>query len=347
MEQTNLPLISVIVPVYNVEKYLPACVNSIIGQTYKNIEILLIDDGSTDASGELCDDFCIKDRRCKAIHQENQGLSGARNTGLRVVTGEYISFIDGDDYIHPQFYEVLYNAISEGDYDFSMVGTRNVDEGGVNNGVKYIERPYKTHVLSRDELMEELFKTTQSYGEIAIMCNKLYKREIIGSSKFCHIVSEDNEYNTRIFLNTSSAIFVGNAELYYYVQRTSSIMHQPFGQRNVDVISDCFLSCLNDIPKNQYAYRGFCLERLYKTILATRYNSPENYKEKVTQTIKKAAKSTMAEYVQNRHIPLMVKTSTLLFYYCPAAYSSYIWLMQNSFLYKLYTMFKKCNKHIC
>lgn len=106
-------MISVIVPVYNVEEYLPTCIESILNQTYKDLEILLIDDGSTDNSGKICDKYAKEDGRCIVVHQPNKGVSEARNTGLKHATGEYISFIDGDDYIHPQMLEILYNEIKK------------------------------------------------------------------------------------------------------------------------------------------------------------------------------------------------------------------------------------------
>lgn len=119
-------MISVIVPIYNVEEYLPACIESILNQTYKDFEILLIDDGSTDNSGKICDKYAGKDKRCIVIHQQNKGLSGARNTGLDNVKGEYISFIDGDDYIHPQMFEILYKEIEKENYDFAMISHKKV-----------------------------------------------------------------------------------------------------------------------------------------------------------------------------------------------------------------------------
>ena len=337
MEQANLPLISVIVPVYNIENYLPSCINSIMEQTYKNLEVILIDDESTDSSGELCDNYCIKDRRFRTIHQKNQGLSGARNTGLRECTGEYISFIDGDDYIHPQFYEVLYNAITKGDHSFSMVGAKFVYEGGVKQEYDNIKNPYTTRILSRDKLMEHLFRYNASFGDVMIMVvwNKLYKRETVKDLDFQNIPSEDNEYSTRVFLNTSSAIYVENAKLYYYVQRASSIMHQPFGRREIDLIK-CFLTCLNDIPKNLPQYRGLALERLYKIAEGVRYYAPANFKPEAVRVTKEMAKSTMTEFVKNKHIPFIVKTSALIFYHCPVVFSFYRWLMQNPLLYKLY-----------
>lgn len=114
-------LISVIVPIFNVEAYLRPCIESILASTYTTLQIILVNDGSTDHSGEICDEYTRKDTRIEVIHQKNAGLSPARNSGMKAAKGKYISFIDGDDYIHPQMYEVLLEALQEGNYSFSMI----------------------------------------------------------------------------------------------------------------------------------------------------------------------------------------------------------------------------------
>ncbi len=113
-------MISVIVPIYDVEDYLLRCLESIVSQTYKDLEIILVDDGSTDSSGEICDKFALLDNRIKVIHKENGGLSSARNCGLRAVSGDYVLMPDGDYALHPRMIEILYNLITSGEYDFAM-----------------------------------------------------------------------------------------------------------------------------------------------------------------------------------------------------------------------------------
>ena len=116
------PLISVIVPIYNVEKYLARCVDSIVNQTYKNLEIILVDDGSPDRCPQMCDDYAEKDSRIKVVHKKNGGLSDARNAGMAVATGEYISFIDSDDWIETSMFELLINNIFQYDCEISCGG---------------------------------------------------------------------------------------------------------------------------------------------------------------------------------------------------------------------------------
>ena len=122
------PLISVIVPVYNIEHYIARCVQSIINQDYPNLEVILIDDGSTDLSGKICDDFLEKDTRVKVIHKINGGLSSARNTGLDVALGKYISFIDGDDWVQKDFYSTLLTKIRDNDADIISCNSNSVND---------------------------------------------------------------------------------------------------------------------------------------------------------------------------------------------------------------------------
>ena len=124
MKKNNL--ISIIVPIYNVEKYLKKCIDSIINQTYKNLEIILVDDGSPDNCGKICDEYAKKDNRIKVIHKENGGVSSARNVGVENATGEYIGFVDSDDYIEKDMYEVLINNLKKENADISIISNYEV-----------------------------------------------------------------------------------------------------------------------------------------------------------------------------------------------------------------------------
>ena len=128
------PLISFIIPVYNVEKYLAQCIESVLVQSHDNIEIILVDDGSTDKSGEICDNFSKTDNRVRVIHQENRGASAARNAGLGIAKGNYIAFIDSDDYVSPSMAEKLLDAISKTDSDLAMCNFAYTDELGKRDG---------------------------------------------------------------------------------------------------------------------------------------------------------------------------------------------------------------------
>ena len=149
MAISNNSLISIVVPIYNLETYILNCLESIRVQTYSNIEVLLIDDGSSDESGALCDEFVKNDSRFRVIHQKNRGLSEARNIGLRIYKGDYLLFVDGDDYLHPRMIEFLYKAINEGDFSFSMGLYKKVNE----YNPKYNPVEYTTRTLNRNEIV--------------------------------------------------------------------------------------------------------------------------------------------------------------------------------------------------
>lgn len=168
--------ISVIVPVYNVEKYIEECISSIMRQTFDNLEIILVDDGSTDNSGKICDELAKKDLRINVIHQSNQGLSAARNTGLKHAMGDYISFIDSDDYIHIDMLNKLYEAIINSDSDLAICNYKYVYmQDFVGKHVDY-QSPMHNEILTREEAIGKLFEATPWFYITAT--NKLYKRKI-------------------------------------------------------------------------------------------------------------------------------------------------------------------------
>ena len=224
-------MISVIVPVYNVEKYFDACINSIISQTYKELEIILVDDGSTDSSGRLCDQYAKKDSRIKVIHKENGGVSSARNTGIDIATGEYITFVDADDYIDANMYETLYEmAIKTGaeivECDFVY---RKVPENVKN----------QVYEISGLKALEKLYSDDTEYGILTVSpCNKIFKRDIVSNIRFkvgCSI-AEDRDFILRVFFHTEKYVKY-NVPLYYYVPSEGSAMR---GDRTLKKITDNF-----------------------------------------------------------------------------------------------------------
>jgi len=170
-------LISIIIPVYNVEKYLERCVKSVINQTYKNLEIILVDDGAKDNSGKMCDELSKLDSRIKVIHKENGGLSDARNFGLKIATGDYIGFVDSDDYIADDMYETLYHTIKNNNADISIVSFYEMYKEKVIG----VRDSGNLEILSKQEAMKELLIDTkiQSYA-----WNKLFKKELFNDLKF-------------------------------------------------------------------------------------------------------------------------------------------------------------------
>lgn len=314
-------MISVIVPVYNVEEYLPTCIESILNQTYKNIEIILVDDGSTDNSGKICDKYAKEDARCIVVHQPNKGVPEARNTGLKHATGEYISFIDGDDYIHPQMLEILYNEIKKDKFDFAMASHHTTSNNNITT--TKIEK-IDPLILNRTALMQGLYnKINLSEIDFQVVWNKLYKRTLLTNVRFKTTGTEDTEFNNRIYLKTKTAIFI-NLPLYYWVQRPNSITHQSLNPTFIDR-ANSYMLCLNEISKENIQYRAYCLEKLYKTIINIRYHSQKTSSYNlVHHLIKKIKRETIKEFIQNKYINIPQKIGLLIFYQIPVTYNLFI-----------------------
>lgn len=212
-----MDLISIIVPVYNVEKYLEECVKSIINQTYHNIEILLIDDGSKDSSGSLCDQLALLDKRIRVFHRDNFGLSSTRNFGIEFSKGKYISFIDSDDIIANDFIEFLYNNMLEHNVKISSCSfIHYYDDHSVNSVmVKNVDIKY-------DRLDALKFLNVMGYFN-ASCCNKLFLKELFDDIKFpVGLVSEDLFIIYRL-IDKANGLYFASSEKYFYRQRIGSI----------------------------------------------------------------------------------------------------------------------------
>ena len=218
--------VSVIVPVYNTEKYLRCCLNSIITQTLQDIEIVCVNDGSTDSSLKILQEYAAKDKRIKIINQENKGLSAARNAGLKVATADYISFIDSDDFVHLTFLERLYNAIQDTNCDIAgcdfakIRGKREVLPS--KKGVEKIYEPALNVLLNRKNFIH--FN----------VWNKLYKRELIRGIPFIEgMYYEDWVFNTCVFAGAKSFVWI-SAPLYGYRISENSIMRSSYSLKKMN-----------------------------------------------------------------------------------------------------------------
>lgn len=224
-------LISVIVPIYNVENYLVKCIESIINQTYSNLEIILVDDGSHDNCHIICDKYAKKDRRIKVIHKKNGGLSDARNAGLDIATGEYISFIDSDDYISLYFYEKLEKVMEISDSDIVECDVLKFE---INDEIReFSNKDLEFDVFDNKDAMKSLILNNRLS---TIACNKLYKKEITSGLKFK--VGKTNEDDFYMYLAFDKANKIAKLEdkLYYYLQREDSIMGRHYGLNRLDEI---------------------------------------------------------------------------------------------------------------
>ncbi|MBQ7646347.1 MAG: glycosyltransferase [Clostridia bacterium] len=220
-------MISVIIPVFNVEKYLPRCIESVIGQEYRDLEIILVDDGSTDDSGNICDQYAVNDKRIKVIHKKNGGLPDARNAGIKASSGEFIGLVDSDDYISPKMYSRLFDVLVSTNADIAEC--------------RFIKTEKEDLFLDDPETVPKKFNTEEALKELINDCvltqttvNKLYRRNIMLSIPFIKgIYNEDEFWTYRVFAECDSLAFI-DERLYYYYQRRGSIINSDYNIRRLD-----------------------------------------------------------------------------------------------------------------
>lgn len=223
-------LISIIVPVYNSEKYLNRCIDSLINQKYKNIEIILINDGSTDRSGEICNEYCEKDDRIITIHKKNEGVSSARNIGLEYANGDYIAFCDSDDWVEEDIYEILFNSLNSNNSQlaFCHFCTGKVIKTETNYSDTIISNEHAIKLILRDEkiggyLWNKLFSRSLIYGEKKL----LFEKEI-------HVL-EDQLFVVKCIKKCDNVVFI-NKQLYHYEQNQGSALNSKMSNKSISSI---------------------------------------------------------------------------------------------------------------
>ena len=224
----NYPLVSVIVPCYNVEQYLPQCIDSILNQTYQNLEVWLVDDGSPDRCGEICDEYAKKDARIKVINKKNGGLADARNVALDVMTGEYVVFVDSDDYISPTHIEGLYHLIEKYGADVSVNTFCSFYEGSSPNPSPKSTKDWVLDGLHAAEIMfyQEHFDTT-AWG-------KMYKASLFDGIRYPQgLLFEDLPTTYRLLLKANRVVF-SDEQSYFYLLRSNSIEGAAFSPHKLD-----------------------------------------------------------------------------------------------------------------
>lgn len=246
--------ISIVVPIYKVEKYLNKCVESILKQTYKNLEIILVDDGSPDLCGEICDRYKQKDNRIIVIHQENKGLSGARNTGLSRATGKYICFIDSDDYIKQNMIETLFNNLKLTNSDISICGFSQVGEDEI---IEKAQKESTIEVMNKETCLKKILY--HKYNIDIVTWNKLYKKELFNNIKFPEGKIYEDFATIPFLIDKANGICCTNQKMYYYVQREGSINNDSnFNVKIYDLTEN--LKIMEDFIGGKYS-------RIYKDII--------------------------------------------------------------------------------
>ncbi len=250
--------ISVIVPIYNKEKYLRKCIDSIVNQSYTNLEIILINDGSADASLKICEEYALKDSRIKLISTENRGAARARNTGIEVAKGEYISFIDADDYVENSYFETLVYLMKKYQPDFVECGFERVVEGET---YAFPSKQDQIQIMTRKEALIELYgKDDDAHVKTVIMCNKLFKRNLFDNIAYVPGRIIDDETIIYKIINKAEKVVDLKDKLYAYVQSSNSVMRKNFSMKRLDDTIDVYDECINFF-KNEPEIQACCIKR--------------------------------------------------------------------------------------
>ena len=282
-------LISVIVPVYNVENFLEECLISIINQSYRNLEIIIINDGSTDSSKDICEKYKKKDKRIKVIHQDNAGLSVARNTGIDNSLGKFLTFVDSDDYIHEKMIEILYNNMKKYNADISFC-----DYAKNENEIETL--PIDSAVLmSPIDMYNGLY---DKHIKIISACLKLYKREIFDYIRYPKGKIYEDAFVIHKILDKSKVFVYSDNKLYFYRTRKGSIMNSKYSLKQLDYL-EVLLERMAFMKERGYDY--FYAREFYRYVkeLKVNYKKIKKYFPKETEKLKQLIKEFNKYYNKN------------------------------------------------
>lgn len=265
--------ISVVIPVYNVEKYLSECLDSVVNQTYKNLQIILVDDGSTDFSGKICDVYAEKDNRITVVHQKNAGAGAAKNTGLELIDGDYFSIIDSDDYIELDMYEKMVNSLEKYNADIVQCLFRNVYVYDSFDRKYKIKGNYPKVLTSKSFLKEYLYD-----WKYAIFANKVFKSSLLKEIRFPVGRKIDDEFFTyKLVCNAKKVVNIDNI-LYNYRMRKTSVMNENDTDRLIYDRIDCFIERYNYVSDIYPSLKKKYNLKLYDDLLYFKDSAKDNGK---------------------------------------------------------------------
>ncbi|MEH7356562.1 glycosyltransferase family 2 protein [Neobacillus drentensis] len=272
------PKISIIVPVFNVEPYIHECIKSILNQSFKDFELILVNDGSSDRSGDICDEYSKEDERIFVIHKKNGGQSSARNRGINAAKGDYIGFIDSDDWIHSDMYKILYEKASETEADITACNIVEYQKDGTERLFCYDNTD---HLYDRNAAMNEIYLNERlTYSP----CNKIYKRELFNGIRFKEgYILEDMDFAYKIIHQSNKIYYTGQA-LYYYRYNDNSTLRKTFSKKRLDeyqVRKDMYSFYLEHYPNQaNEVYAEWFLKGLELYINVEKYfrNEKNQYK---------------------------------------------------------------------
>lgn len=285
-------LVTLVVAIYNVEKYVVDCVNSIINQSYQKLQIILVDDGSTDASAEICDKFQTEDERIQVIHQKNQGLSMARNVGIDHAKGRWIAFIDGDDVIHPMYVENLYTAVKRTNSQMAICYYKKVN---ADKSIIFEESKENYIIVGAQKLLEQWHG---KYTEIeTVAWNKLYNIELFKKGiKYPQGKLHEDVYVSHLLVEQAKQIVILEQKLYMYLQRSDSIIGKTLSEERIYQSLEAQLERLKFFSNYTYKKARYNLKKgLFKHLLyyyirvVFKYNISIKNEKKIKQYLKNIA----------------------------------------------------------
>ena len=311
------PELSIIVPIYKVEKYLEECIQSILGQTFTDFELILVDDGSPDACPQMCDAAAKKDSRVRVIHQKNGGLSAARNTGIEAARGNWLGFVDSDDFVAPDMYEKLYHAAVNAGADCAMCSVQLIHEDGSRMDTLQHWKVYG------GDTGEDILKTItwQNNAPYLVAWNKLYRREVFRTLRYpVGRINEDVFVFAELF-DTIKMVACVEQPLYFYRQRTGSIMQSKCTLRNLDEMWS-FVHCFECFQRSdRMEMLPFVESRIFAKLTGVYYrlSAQEQHSDAMRQAMaaqKKAAKFLRQQGMLTKKAALR----TMLFQTFPVVY---------------------------
>lgn len=310
----DIDLISIVVPIYKVEEYLDENIKSLLNQTYKNLEIILVDDGSPDNCGKICDEYASKDSRIKVIHKKNGGLSDARNHGINIATGKYIVFVDSDDYLDTRYIELLYNAIKVDNAKVSQCGVLIVnDEKEILNKHGYLNNQTK----SGREMLKDLY---YDHGlENVVVWNKMYSIELFKDIRYPVGKIHEDEFITYKIIYNLERIAIVNEYLYNYRQNENSIIGKKYNIKRLDVIEAfeekvIFFKEKEEIELYQLAVMSY-LWQIREAYMNTRKHISDS--KHIQKELIRKYRNNFKVFLKNTNQNIIKKMKMLIFYISP------------------------------
>jgi glycosyltransferase involved in cell wall biosynthesis len=323
---SNNPEISIIVPIYNTEKYLHKCIDSILVQSFRNFELILVDDGSTDESGSICDKYAKKDSRIIVVHKDNSGVSNARNAGLDITKGKFIGFVDSDDWIHKDMYKIMYDAICR--YNAGIAECRKakaIDDNIEDEPLSDIEH----NILTNLQASENLFAAEKNNS--VVVWNKLYKKNIFDNLRFKKGVVHEDNFFTYIALYKAIKIVNINCALYYHRKTENSITNSTFGPRKLAAV-DAYLEAMSFYrEKKLNRLHDLALFYLMDIIRWDYYCTHEHIfnkevKKKCILKLRSVFKENYILAIRSKHISIKSKIAFTTFLILPFLYNLYYYV---------------------